>query len=446
MQFNAVCSKWNKRLTLSLSAISLEEARAILHGQGYSIIELHTSETNENNESDEANFFYFDIYINGELKTWKIQSDDIFKSYKKLIEDLGYNIIAIYTHEWMSDDQKKVITAKVKDTYSMYRASQWDVVVEEKPQTEKEKELKDISPQILKEIEFYGRIIDSILLKIGETFTKYWQVVTPTKRSDLEKFQQVLQQSKWSSNIWKLKLVLEDTLRLIWEIELDVLKNGMIQEKKKFLDSTNVLLKQIWSSERVKEPGKDDINISKTLSWFFNKISPQKEDNKIDSHSFIYYKNQRQLNLYKENLNKTDIQILKAVFTFKFSFAKKLLLKKKLLLQNIQIIENRIHNKTISYTKIIHGFHYYTKSIVAWIEQISNICLYTLLFYSYFFIVLRTLDYTGITHSDIQSKSFLFITIFSYITLIFSFIRNISFLVLSVPLMIFVFLFFSINF
>ncbi len=445
MQFNAVCSKWNKRLTLSLSAASLEEARAILHSQGYSIIELHTSETNENKESDEANFFYFDIYINGELKTGKIQSDDIFKSYKKLIEDLGYNVAAIYTHEWMSDDQKKVITAKVKDTYSMYRASQWEVIVEKK-QTEKEKELKDISPQMLKEIEFYSKTIDSILLKIEETFTKYGQIVTPTKRSDLERFQQVLQQSKGSSNLWKLKLILEDTLKLIWEIELEALKNGMIEEKKKFLDGTNTLLKQIWSNERVKEQGKDDINVSKALSWFLGKISPQKEEKKVDSHSFIYYKNQRELNLYKENLNKTDIQILKAVFTFKFSFAKKLLLKKKLLLQNIQIIDNRIHNKTISYTKIIHGFHYYTNSIVAWIEQISNIFLYTLLLYSYFFIILRTLDYIGIVHWDIQSKSFLFITIFSYITLIFSFVRNIWFFLLSIPLMIFIFLFFSINF
>jgi bifunctional DNA-binding transcriptional regulator/antitoxin component of YhaV-PrlF toxin-antitoxin module len=100
----------------------------------------------------------------------------------------------------MSDDQKKVITAKVKDTYSMYRASQGEVIVEKK-QTEKEKELKDISPQMLKEIEFYSKTIDSILLKIEETFTKYGQIVTPTKRSDLERFQQVLQQSKGSSNL-----------------------------------------------------------------------------------------------------------------------------------------------------------------------------------------------------------------------------------------------------
>jgi hypothetical protein len=54
---------------------------------------------------------------------------------------------------------------------------------------------------MLKEIEFYSKTIDSILLKIEETFTKYGQIVTPTKRSDLERFQQVLQQSKGSSNL-----------------------------------------------------------------------------------------------------------------------------------------------------------------------------------------------------------------------------------------------------
>jgi hypothetical protein len=49
--------------------------------------------------SADGNFFYFDTIVNGQVKTGKIQSDDAFKSYKKLIEDLGYNILYIYTNE-----------------------------------------------------------------------------------------------------------------------------------------------------------------------------------------------------------------------------------------------------------------------------------------------------------------------------------------------------------
>ena len=49
--------------------------------------------------SKDTNFFYFDIRVNGQIKTGKIQSDDVFKSYKKLIEDLGYDVVYIYTNE-----------------------------------------------------------------------------------------------------------------------------------------------------------------------------------------------------------------------------------------------------------------------------------------------------------------------------------------------------------
>jgi len=62
--------------------------------------------------------------MNGMIKSGKIQSDDIFKAYKKLIEDLDYTIEYIYTSEGMDEEQKKVITAKVKDGYTMYLQSQ----------------------------------------------------------------------------------------------------------------------------------------------------------------------------------------------------------------------------------------------------------------------------------------------------------------------------------
>ena len=48
----------------------------------------------ETSLAQEGNFFFFDSLING-----KIQSDDIFKAYRKLIEDLKYDVLAIYTVE-----------------------------------------------------------------------------------------------------------------------------------------------------------------------------------------------------------------------------------------------------------------------------------------------------------------------------------------------------------
>jgi len=80
-----------------LTAQNREEARNILHKQGYSIIEIQ--EVVETSLAQEGNFFFFDSLINGNIQTGKIQSDDIFKAYRKLIEDLKYDIVAIYTVE-----------------------------------------------------------------------------------------------------------------------------------------------------------------------------------------------------------------------------------------------------------------------------------------------------------------------------------------------------------
>lgn len=84
-------------MTLSLSAVNREQAREILHKQGYSIIEIQ--EVVDTSLLQEGTFLFFDILVNGVLQTGKIQSNDIFKAYRKLVEDLKYDVVAIYTSE-----------------------------------------------------------------------------------------------------------------------------------------------------------------------------------------------------------------------------------------------------------------------------------------------------------------------------------------------------------
>jgi hypothetical protein len=89
-------------------------------------------------------------------------------------------------------------------------------------------------------------------------------------------------------------------------------------------------------------------------------VSKVEQKKKVDTNSFIFYKNLRELNIYKSNLNKVVIDILKSLISFDFPQVKRLRLKKKLLEQDISIIDNRIHNRNISYSKIIKGTKYYT--------------------------------------------------------------------------------------
>lgn len=448
MQFQAICSKWNQKLTLSLTANSIEEARSILHGQGYSIMEIKEFSTTQTG----GNFFYFDVLVNNQLKSGKIQSDDIFKSYKKLIEDLKYNVVYIYTNEWMPEDQKKMITAKVRDSYRLYKQSMGEDIDNIKIETQDEKDIQEISPQILKEIERYVLIIDSTIEKIQNLFLKYHSIVTPERKIQLEQLVQALLQAKGSSNLGKIRTITEQALTTVWWVEVELAKAGMNSDKKRLLEETNALLKQIGSEERVEilQPG--SIDVGKSITSFFTKVAkttnePKKsEAKKVDTNSFIYYKNQRELNLYKENLNKNDIQIMKAILTFQFSKLKRLKLKKKLLSQNIQIIDNRINNKNISYTKIVHGFEYYMDLFISGINQITTIFTYALFVYIVIYITLQVGSYFSLLSYTYQPKAFLFITMFSVITLIFSFVSSMKVLWFAIPVVIANIIFFSINF
>jgi hypothetical protein len=70
------------------------------------------------------------------------------------------------------------------------------------------------------------------------------------------------------------------------------------------------------------------------------------------------------------------IDIIKATLSFDFDRVKRLKLKKRLLEQDIQIIDNRIHNRNISYTKIIKGTKYYTDGFLLILQKIGDIMLY----------------------------------------------------------------------
>lgn len=452
MQFRATCSKWNQKLTLSISARNIDEARLLLHWQGYSIMEIQEGTVaNAKQEAWGENFFFFDALINWQTKSWKIQSTDVFKAYTKLVDGLGYNILSIYTIEWMNEEQKKVITAKVKDGYSLYKQSMGININQSHNQTEKENDNIGISSQVLKEINHYSTVIDSTIEKIQNLFLKYHKTITPEKRQELENIESVLSQAKWWSNLWRLKNIIENALTVVGRVESDLIKWWVEGEKDKLIEETNSLLKQIWSSERIITKEQEKADIGKNILWFFQsfkkeEVSKIEQKKKVDTNSFIFYKNLRELNVYKANLNKVVIDILKAIVLFNFSQIKRLRLKKKLLEQDIQIIDNRIHNRNISYTKIVKGTNYYIDIFFKTFQKIWDILLYSLLLYSIFYITIESLKRFWYMNYSIETRFFLFICIFSLVAFIFSFFRSIlSFIIFGIVfLMIFIFL--SINF
>lgn len=440
-----------------MSANDIESARNMLHGQWYSIIELHESITDST--TTVGNFFYFDARVNGILQSGKIQSTDIFQSYKKLVEDLKYDVLYIYTNNGMPEESKKIITAKVKDGYRLYKESLGENMDEQedlRSKTEDQQEMQEISGEVLREIEKYSKVIDSSIEKIQNIFLRYHDKITPEQKNNLESLENKLIQTKGTKNLWKISTTVENGLRMIGETELALIKIGMTDEKQKFLDETNALLKQVGSHDRIES----DIWKKDTLEYKLNHLFDKKvtpipawvvvntgvNPMKKDTNSFIYFKNKRELDIYKKKFSTIEIDIIKKILTFQFAQVKKLLLKKKLIAQNIEIIDNRINNRVISYTKILHGIEYHIKNIFHILDIITSMLIYIIFLYTLVYIVLHTLDIMGILSSQFQWKSILFITLFIVTTFFLSYIRGIKSTIIGLPVLIITLYLLSINF
>lgn len=187
------------------------------------------------------------------------------------------------------------------------------------------------------------------------------------------------------TNIDKLRMLGELSLIKIWELELEILDQNKELERSKFLKETNSLLRDLWSSKRV---GNEFANVKKKIIQLFKEIrgtpsieenAPKKDEEKIDTSSFIYYKNLRELSLYKDRLKQVKKEIFRALFANAVK-KKRLRLKKKFIKQNIKIVESRVSKKRFSYTKIIKWLMYYEEVLVYLFRTISDIILYSFVF------------------------------------------------------------------
>jgi hypothetical protein len=457
MKFKAICSKENQKLTISLEAVDAANAREILHNQGYSIIELQAWDEAE----AEGNFFYFDIRVDGIIKSWQIQSNDIFKAYKKLVQDLGHDVVYIYTSKNTPEDQKKIITAKVKNGYDLYIQN---TKTKEQQADEDEDERNDINGDVYnqisvetkREIEKYNKVIDTIIEKIQNLTIKYNQSISEERKLKFEELQQALYQSKSSTNTGKLKLISETALLKIGEVELDLAKLEVGEERKKFFETTNKLLKEVGSKSKFEIKEKKELPEFVTkIQTYLKKITKEAntaiENNtppapkQVDKTSFAFYKNLRELKIYKSLLHKTEMLIFNSLIRLNLDEAKRLFLKRKLLYQNIQIIENRINNKNFSYTKIIRGADYYIHAVLKSIAYIGDIFLYSLLAYSLAFITSITLNKLGF-YIDLQNNLLFFIVIIAWFVITTRFYLHLYSFLIAFSSLLFFILFLSINF
>jgi len=123
------------------------------------------------------------------------------------------------------------------------------------------------------------------------------------------------------------------------------------------LNETNELLKKFGSNTKIRDPETDiSLKLQRIILDIKNNFFTKKDTTsakKIDTQSFVFYKNLRELDLYKKKLRSLQKDLLTATILFQNEKIIPLTIRKKLIVQNIQLIEKRIKNTKFSYISIV---------------------------------------------------------------------------------------------
>jgi hypothetical protein len=371
IQFRVIAAKNDQRVELIISHPTEEAARESLHAQWYSIIEIKKLQDLDKNS---GNFFYFTVKIWSEEKSGKIESDDIFRAYVKLVDDLNYDVKTIFTDKDITDEEKLYVTAKTKETYAEYKRQEKIKAVPEPENKQDGKVVKteDKKTVLEKEVLKYQTVIIRVIQKL-ENFVEFHSETFWGERTAVIKELLVwLKQLKQSTNIAKLKMVGEAVLLKIGKLELEISHSLVQKQKDEFLKQTNGLLRELGSNKQVWgniEEAKDKLKslFSEVFAKNEQEITDTKEKKTQDQSSYSYFKNLRDLSIYRDKLKETKKVRLIAFFKNRELY-KKLSLKERLIIQNIAIIEARIQKKKFSYSRLSKGFSYYN-SVFSYLLQ-----------------------------------------------------------------------------
>ncbi len=301
----------------------------------------------------------------------------------------------------------------------------------------------------MKELNHYYILIDKVLEKIRYIQVQYTNELSAERKAKLESLYNWLKQVRNLTNITKLKQIWEVALVKIWELQQEFIQNNTLDTKKDILEETNKLLKNFWSSKQIVLP-EDDIKLKLEkiykdfIESFKNFFKSQKNREKIDKNSWKYFDILREQNIYKNQLKTVNKQLFKSMFD-KDQYIR-LSLKQKLIKQNITLLENRIKNKKISYTKTVKWINYYKDIIFYLLQKIWDVFVYSILIYSVFFILLNTFIKASGQKIDINYSFIFYIVVIWLFWLLLKVSRNIIFLSINSILYIFFCLFLVINF
>ena len=446
--FKVEVSKWLEKYSFIRKQESEMLLKEELHKEGFSIlsiVEIGDAEIS-------GNKFFFEINQNWILKTWTIVSNDLFKAYLKIKDELKYDLVYLYYDKKTTLEEKQKIIHELKEQYRIYlKANKKEIEKKEIEEKQKIKEVveEDISSfQMKKELDEIYKIIDKVLVKIKYFLDQEtWEYLTFEKKEKLREIYNVIIKLKSSTNIPKLRQIWELALTKIWELELQILENKKLKEYELLVLETNKLLKEVWSKKTFIQKEKDIKYILaqflKDIKSFFDFWKTKKIKVEIDTKSLSYLKTKLLIEKYEEKLKEINKEIINNFVIYLIPTEKNkeqkinYFLRKKVIKQNLMILKAKLTGKTFSYTKIVKWYDYFIEKFINLLQFFTLPIFIIIIIYSIIFLILNLLSYFKFFELNLN---FNWIFYFIYIYIAFIFLHKIKwFLSLSFSVVIFSF-------
>lgn len=427
-----------------------------LHKEWFWILSIQEMDNIEVN----GNRFYFEIFQNWVLKTGTIISQDIFKAYLKIKNDLQYNLQYIYQDKETSQEEKEKIIHELQEQYRIYLETNKKQI--KKTQEEGIKKIKVITEETVdnfemkKELDQVYNIIQKVLWKLKNFIDSQEIYLDFEKKEKFKNLYNHLVKLKNSTNIPKLKQVWELALIKVWEIELKILESKKDEESRKLLSETNKLLKEVGSKNSF-IPKEQDIwyivnNFIKSFWEFFKSTKQKKQKFSIDTTSSSYLKTKLLIEKYEKKLKILNQEKIKNILIYIFPSKENIKLKEnyylrnKVLRQNLIILKSRLTGKTYSYSKIVKGYYTFIEKILWFLNFFKNPLLTLIVFYSSIFLILNILHFFKIYSLEINFYGLFYFLFINITFLLLQMVRWVVSLSFNIVILSFLFIFWVINF
>lgn len=401
-KFKVEISKWLNKYNLIRKQESEMLLREELHKEGFSIlsiIEVVDVKISKNN-------FLFEINKNWLIQKWTIVSNDIFKAYLKIKDELKYDLVYIYNDENTTLEEKQKIIHEIKEQYRIYLTTNKKDINKKEILEEKQKSIEENIDnfQMKKELDETYKIIDKVLVKINYFLNQENdEYLTFEKKEKLKEIYYVVIRLKSSTNISKLRQVWELALTKIWELEIQILENKKSQEYESLVLETNKLLREVWSKktfiQKEKDVGYILTNFVKNIKDVFEVWKTKETKIEIDTKSGSYLKTKILIEKYEEKLKEINKEIIKNFIIYIIPNQKNeeqktnYFLRKKVIKQNLMIFKAKLTGKSFSYTKIVKWYDYFLGKFINLLQFFTLPIFIIILIYSFVFLLLNLLNY-----------------------------------------------------